>query len=159
MHGSTFICLLPAGTPEPVVDALRRHFAHDAQVEVVVDRRHGERRRVPGAERRTRAPRSRPSAQLHAVALPPELAAIAPGARLIQRGPAVASAEPDPRDRLRDAVVARLEERLGNVEAAGLAAPLVIQVVRDSIQSWDITEAGFEAWLDGIIDALPSFDD
>ncbi len=157
MQGSTFICLLPAGTPEAVVEALRRHFSRDARVEVVVDRRHGERRRVPGVERRVRIERSRPLSQGYGVALPAELVAIAPGARMIHRGPVLRTPD-DPRDRLRDAVVERLTERLGDPTAARLAAPLVIQVVRDSVQSWDATATDFDAWLDGIIDALPSGD-
>ena len=94
MHGSDqrliVYCLLPVGTDPAVAKALRKHYVDlDPRVEVVIDRRIGQRRKTlsapPGLERRESRDRRRFVVPRALTALPPDLAAKVADARWVQR--------------------------------------------------------------------------
>lgn len=104
---ASVFCLLPADLSDELLEPLREHFAGDPSVDVIVDRRIGQRRsgvdrrallvappelvqRRSGVERRERHDRRAPSVPRR-LTLPPEAEPHGARIRFLQRLPAVAS--------------------------------------------------------------------
>jgi len=161
-----------------VLEPLRRHFAGDENVDVVVERRAGERR--PGIDDRILRDFSRPQAERRAQTiprglppLPPELERYAPEIRVIQRLAPVratladmdllevvriaqnsddSAAATEILWRTHERVSRRLEIQLDDPREAEKAVKATYGLIFDRIREFDPEDLPFEGWVDRIVD-------
>src|SRR3712207_6172315 len=169
--------IIPPRLEAVLLAPLRRHFADDENVDVVVERRTSERR--PGIDDRILRDVSKANTERRAQtlprgmpALPPELAHYAPQLRVVQRlAPVRATmaelqlldvvrlAQQDDPDapteilwRTYERVSRRLALQLGDPEEAERAVKRTYGFILDRLRDFDPDATAFEAWLDRVVD-------
>jgi hypothetical protein len=165
-------CLVPPDRADDLLAPLRRHFAGDRTLEVIVERRREEgppRFLAPAEQRHRRAPVAERDL---AGSLPARLRGEAGVLRFQQRlrplggvhqatatddlAVAVRAGDPDAASELwwrcHERVRMRLRARLGDVEAAGAERALLGRIL-DALSTYE-AEPGrpFTAWLDDVVD-------
>jgi hypothetical protein len=170
-HRPYIFCLIPPERADELLGPLRRHFANEPYVAVLVERR-GESAKphlAPvGEERHRRAPVA-PRELLRS--LPPELQAEAASLRFVQRMEAlgrrhqktstralvaaIRSGDPEAASELwwrtNERVRSRLRARLGDVDG-GRAERGVLGRILDALDGYEEDGRPFSVWLDEIVD-------
>jgi len=161
-------CVVPEGTDPGVVETLRRHYAADPSIKVIVGTRNGAREAGPVAGQRD--VRRKPVLRRQATDAPVD----APGIRFEQHLPPIgadmadqplefvvematahdAAASAELRWRLHGVVAALLRSRMGNAEAAVKKVPGVLDAVQDQLSSYTPGE-DFNHWLVCVVDETP----
>jgi hypothetical protein len=168
MSASLTYCVVPAGTDPGVVETLRRHYAADPTIKVVIDSRNGGR--DPGPVPGIRDVRRKPVLRRSTGAIPVSV----PGVRFEQHLPPVGAvladqplqvvvtmaAQHDPaasaelRWRLHQTVHALVASRMGTQAAAVKKVPAVLDTIQDQLGSYPPDEE-FHVWLAQVVDQVP----
>ena len=178
MSDSGFIyVLVPERLKDEALAPLRRHFADDPKVAVIVERRSSERRsgvddQVLRYEQYTRQERRAQTVPRDLPPLPPELQRYAADLQVRHRLPAVASGLENLRteqivERARDGDAAahteliwRTHDRVHRRVAMHISDPSLLESavkevfghVFDVLDEFDPERASVESWMDGVVD-------